>query len=205
MSEFVEKRRYLIVGLGNPGSDYRDTRHNIGFRVLSRLAEDQGVRFSRFHAKSMVTQANLDGVDLVLAKPHTFMNLSGQAVSSLIRFYKIPLERLLIIHDDLDLPFGTIRIRPGGGAGGHKGLISIIQHLGGQQFPRLRMGIGKPPGRMDAADYVLMKFLDDEKQALPEFIGKAIKACRTFVLQGIVSAMNQCNGELDQASACSSI
>lgn len=197
MSDCFDKRRYLLVGLGNPGGEYRETRHNIGFIVLSKLAEDRGVRFSRYHAKSMVAQTNLEGVDLVLAKPQTFMNLSGQAVSSLIRFYKIPMDRLLIIHDDLDLPFGTIRIRPAGGAGGHKGLISIIQQLGGQEFPRLRMGIGKPPGRMDAADYVLLKFLEDEKKALPEFISRAIKACKAFVLQGIVPAMNQFNGDLD--------
>jgi peptidyl-tRNA hydrolase, PTH1 family len=145
---------YLMVGLGNPGREYRTNRHNIGFMLVDHLAARLSVSFSRLESKALVTKAEYQGRRLVLAKPQTFMNLSGQAVGTLVRFYKVPLAQLMVCYDDVDLPLGQIRIRPDGGSAGQKGMGSIIERLGTQQFPRLRLGIGRPPGRMDAAAYV---------------------------------------------------
>jgi len=131
-----------------------------------------------------------------LAKPQTYMNSSGQSVAPLARFYKIPLEQLMVVHDDLDLPFGTLRLRPLGGTGGQKGMESIVKLLGTRDFPRLRVGIGRPPGRMDPADYVLHDFDPPQQDLLPEVLDTAVKAIRTFVLEGIEAAMNTYNGQL---------
>lgn len=187
---------FLIVGLGNPGREYRATRHNIGFMLLDRLAERLGASFSRLESKALVTKAEHDGRRIVLAKPQTFMNLSGQAVSSLIHFYKIPLENLMVVYDDVDLPLGTLRVRPGGGSAGQKGMASIIERLGSQDFPRLRLGIGRPPGRMDAAAYVLQEFSANESEMLDQTLGRGADAVLTFVTQGLEAAMNQFNGTI---------
>jgi PTH1 family peptidyl-tRNA hydrolase len=184
---------YLICGLGNPGREYRGNRHNAGFLVLDRLADRLGLTFSRMESKALITKGGLEGQRLVLAKPQTFMNLSGQAVGGLVRFYKVPAEQLLVIYDDVDLPFGTLRLRTEGGSGGQKGMKSIIERLGRQDFPRLRVGIGRPPGRMDAAAYVLLDFSRDEQAALPEVLDRAVEAVETFVREGITAAMNQHN------------
>jgi len=138
----------------------------------------------------------LDGERLILAKPQTYMNHSGQAVGSLARFYKIPLDQLLVVHDDLDLPLGTLRMRPFGGTGGQRGMESIVARLGTRDFPRLRVGIGRPPGRMDPADYVLHNFDSDQQDLLPEVLGRAVNAIRMFILQDIETAMNEFNGSL---------
>jgi peptidyl-tRNA hydrolase, PTH1 family len=184
---------YLIVGLGNPGRDYRKNRHNIGFMLLDRLAERYGEVFSRFEARALVVKIKHTDHRLILAKPQTFMNNSGQAVSSLVRFYKIPHERLIIAYDDVDLPLGKLRIRPAGGSGGHRGMKSIIERLGTEDFPRLRIGIGRPPGRMDAADYVLQDFRDEELPLLADILDGGIEAILTFICNGIDEAMNQFN------------
>jgi PTH1 family peptidyl-tRNA hydrolase len=184
---------YLIVGLGNPGREYRSNRHNVGFMLLDSLAEGLGVSFSRVESRALVTKAEHLGNRLILVKPQTYMNLSGQAVSSLLRFYKVPLERLLVVYDDVDLPLGTLRLRPGGGSAGHKGVQSIIEKLGTQEFPRLRAGVSRPPGRMEAADYVLQDFSKDESELLREVLSRAAQAVLTFVSEGIVVAMNQFN------------
>lgn len=181
---------YLIVGLGNPGRQHKKNRHNAGFMVVDHLAQRLGVSFSRLEQKSLVTKAEYQGKRLILAKPQTYMNLSGQAVSALVRFYKLPLNHLLIIHDDIDLPFGVLRLRPGGGSGGQKGLQSIIEQLGTQEFPRLRIGVSRPPGHMEAADYVLQDFSKDEAGFLPVVLNRAVEAVLTFVTDGINSAMN---------------
>lgn len=194
----VGESPYLIVGLGNPGREYRGNRHNVGFMAVEAFAKDIGVTFTRVQSNALVVSTAYEGKRLVLAKPQTFMNLSGQAVSALVRFHKVPLERLLVLHDDLDLPFGTLRMRPGGGAGGQKGLTSIIERLGTQDFPRLRLGIGRPPGRMEAADYVLQDFSVSEKDVLPALLSLASKATLTFLTAGIEQAMNQYNGELSK-------
>lgn len=184
---------YLLVGLGNPGRAYKNSRHNIGFMVIDRLAERLGVSFSRLESKALVTRAEFQGRRLILVKPQTFMNLSGQAVGALVRFYKVPLEQLLVAYDDVDLPFGSLRMRPDGGSAGQKGIASIIERLGTQQFPRLRLGIGRPPGRMEAADYVLQVFNRLEVEELPVLLDRAVDAVLTFVTQGMVAAMNVYN------------
>jgi PTH1 family peptidyl-tRNA hydrolase len=185
---------YLIVGLGNPGRQYRSTRHNIGFMQIDYLADRLEINLTRVQSKSLIASTVYDDKKIILVKPQTFMNLSGQAVVSLVQFYKIPLDHLLVIHDDLDLPLGTIRIRPEGGSAGQKGLQSIIDRLGTQSFPRLRLGIGRPPGRMDAADYVLEDFLPDEKEILKIVLEKGAEAILRFVSDGLVKTMNIHNG-----------
>jgi len=186
---------YLIVGLGNPGREYHMNRHNIGFMLIDRLSIRLNARMRRMQSKALVGSVTYKESKIILAKPQTFMNLSGQAVQGLVRFYKIPLENLIIAHDDLDLPFDTLRIRPGGGAGGQKGIKSTIQHLGTQDFPRLRLGIGRPPGRMDAAAYVLQDFAKGDEQILSETLDRAADAVLTFIDFGLDKAMNQFNGQ----------
>jgi PTH1 family peptidyl-tRNA hydrolase len=143
---------FLIVGLGNPGREYRENRHNVGFMLVDRLAVKLNARFTRLQSKALVASATYQERKIILAKPQTFMNLSGQSVQGLVHFYKLPLTNLLIAHDDLDLPPGTIRIRPDGGSAGQKGMVSILERLGTDEFARVRLGIGRPPGQMQAPD-----------------------------------------------------
>lgn len=192
----TENAPYLIVGLGNPGSQYRKNRHNVGFMVLDALAESAGIPLRRVSFQALVGKGNLAGAPVILAKPQTFMNNSGQSVAPLMRFYKIPLEHLLVVHDDLDLPFGTLRLRPQGGAGGQRGMGSIINKLNTQEFARLRMGIGRPPGRMDPKDYVLYDFDADQVEFLPEVLQRATDAVHRFIWDGIEQAMNDFNGRV---------
>uniref|UniRef100_A0A7C4PH76 Peptidyl-tRNA hydrolase n=1 Tax=Anaerolinea thermolimosa TaxID=229919 RepID=A0A7C4PH76_9CHLR len=192
--------RYLIVGLGNPGREYQLNRHNIGFMLIDRLCRELLTTPGMVQSKAIIAKAQFAGKKVILAKPQTYMNLSGQSVSSLVRFYKIPHDRLLVAHDDLDLPLGTIRLRPGGGSGGQKGVSSIIQQLGTQNFPRLRIGIGRPPGRMDAAAYVLQDFNQEERELLPEVLDRAAKAALAFIEHGLEMAMNQFNGNMKNGS-----
>ena len=193
-----EKTSFLIVGLGNPGREYRETRHNVGFMVVDLVGLDFGIQLSRLQSRALVGSGTWKGRKVILAKPQTYMNLSGQAVSSLVRFYKIPFEDLLVVHDDLDLAVGTLRIRPGGGSAGQKGLASIIQQLGTEEFPRLRVGIGHPQGQRDVADYVLDSFFSSEKDLVLEVLDRAVEAVKDFILYGINHAMNQFNGSLEK-------
>ena len=190
----TENLPYLIVGLGNPGREYKDTRHNMGFMLVDRLTVRLNARGMKVQSRAIVITAQYNDVKLILAKPQTFMNLSGQSVQGLLRFYKLPLENLLVASDDIDLPFGVIRIRPGGGSAGQKGMASIIQQLGTQDFPRLRLGIDPPPGRMDAAAYVLQEFSNKELLVVSETLDRAADAALTFVTQGLNAAMNKFNG-----------
>jgi PTH1 family peptidyl-tRNA hydrolase len=192
--ETEPQTHYLIAGLGNPGPQYRQTRHNVGFMVVDRLAARLGVTFSRLESKALVTKADYQGKRLVLVKPHTFMNLSGGPISSLARYYKVPQENLLVTYDEVDLPLGTLRLRPGGGSAGHKGMGSIIERLGTQEFPRMRVGISRPPGRMDAAAYVLQDFSASEKDRLNVALDAAVDAILVFVTGGLNAAMNLFNG-----------
>jgi PTH1 family peptidyl-tRNA hydrolase len=185
---------YLIVGLGNPGREYRKTRHNIGFMLLDRLTVKLNAHFTRLQSKALVASANYQERKVILAKPQTFMNLSGQSVQGLMHFHKLPLENLLIAHDDLDLPIGTIRIRPDGGSAGQKGMVSTIERLGTDEFPRLRLGIGRPPGQMQAPDYVLQDFSDAEMTVISETLDRAVEAALTWVTDGLEAAMNMYNG-----------
>ncbi|UCH60475.1 MAG: aminoacyl-tRNA hydrolase [Anaerolineales bacterium] len=189
----MEKTTYLLIGLGNPGREYRGNRHNIGFMVLDHLAAKMGLTFSRMESKALVTKGDLQGHRLVLAKPQTYMNLSGQAVRALMNFYKIPLENLLVIYDDVDLPFETMRLRPQGGSAGQKGVQSIIENLGTSDFSRLRIGIGRPPGQMQAADYVLQNFSKAELDILPFILQRSTEAVITYVTNDIETAMNKFN------------
>ena len=192
----TENAPYLIVGLGNPGSQYRKNRHNVGFMVLDALAESAGIPLRRVSFQALVGKGSLAGAPAILAKPQTFMNNSGQSVAPLMRFYKIPLDHLLVVHDDLDLPYGTLRLRPQGGAGGQRGMGSIIGKLNTQEFARLRMGIGRPPGRMDPKDYVLYDFDADQVEFLPEVLQRGTDAIHRFIRDGIEQAMNDFNGSV---------
>jgi len=185
---------YLIIGLGNPGREYTQTRHNIGFMLVDRLVVRLNARGMKVQSKAIVITAQYEGQKLILAKPQTFMNLSGQSVQGLVRFYKLPLDHVLIAHDDLDLPFCTIRMRPGGGAGGQKGIRSAIDQLGTPEFARLRLGIDRPPGRMDPAAYVLQEFSQKELMAVSETLDRAADAALTWALDGLNAAMNKFNG-----------
>lgn len=188
---------YLLIGLGNPGREYRDTRHNVGFMLIDRLIVRLNAQGMRVQSKAIVTSAAYEGRKVILAKPQTYMNLSGQSAQGLLNFYKIPMENMLIAHDDLDIPFGTIRIRPKGGPGGQGGMASTIEQLGTKDFPRLRIGIGRPPGRMDPAAFVLQNFSREEMKVLSEVIDRAADAALTFVVDGLNKAMNKYNGSIE--------
>jgi len=183
----------LIVGLGNPGPEYRFNRHNVGFMVIDQLAERWGTSFSSVSFQSLFTDVRRKGNKLMLAKPQTFMNQSGQAVRSLVNFYKLPLSNLLVIYDDVDLPFGTLRLKPSGGAAGQKGMRSIIRELGSRDFPRLRVGIGRPPGRMSVSSYVLQDFGSLEQEELEIILVEADDAVRDWLDEGIERAMTTVN------------
>ena len=188
---------FLLIGLGNPGREYRDNRHNVGFMLIDRLIVRLNARGLKVQAKAIVTTATYQDRRLILAKPQTYMNLSGQSANALLNFYKLPIENMLVAHDDLDIPFGAIRIRPKGGPGGQGGMASTIQQLGTKDFPRLRIGIGRPPGRMDPAAYVLQDFSREEMKTLSEIIDHAADAALTFVVDGLSTAMNKYNGAVD--------
>jgi PTH1 family peptidyl-tRNA hydrolase len=203
----------LIAGLGNPGPKYAGNRHNIGFQCVDLLAQKHGLTFdaSKGRAKIAMGTVHLSRIDdqvvgegdmvsrvgptqadyrVLLAKPQTFMNDSGRSIGALARFYKIDPADVLVIFDDLDLPLGTLRLRPSGGSGGHRGMKSIIQVLGESQFPRLRVGIDRPPGRMDPADYVLQDFSDAQADVVTQVRELAVAACEHWLVHGITSAMN---------------
>jgi len=184
---------FLIAGLGNPGRKYSNTRHNIGFMAINRLAERSGLQLNRIEQNAIITRGALTEHKVLLVKPQTFMNESGRAVGALSRYYHIPPERILAICDDLDLPYGKIRLRPGGGSAGHKGIRSITQHLGTQNFPRLRVGIGRPPGQMDPADYVLRRFARDEEELMDLLLVTITECIETFLQEGIEKAMTRFN------------
>jgi PTH1 family peptidyl-tRNA hydrolase len=188
---------YLLIGLGNPGREYRDSRHNVGFMLVDRIAIRLEARGMKVQSKAIVTTAMHEDRKLILAKPQTYMNLSGQSVQGLIHFYKFPLTNVLMAHDDLDIPFGTIRLRPGGGPGGQRGMASTIEQLGTKDFPRLRIGIGRPPGRMDPSAFVLQDFTRDEMKFLSEILDRAADAALEFVVNGLDKAMNKYNGSIE--------
>lgn len=182
----------LIVGLGNPGSAYSGSRHNIGFSVVQSLAKVYKTQLKKERGVSAKTaKAKIGGQLLILAMPLTFMNLSGSAVKALVQKYKVSLEDLLVICDDLDLDFGRIKIRPSGSSAGHKGLRSIMEHFKGQEFPRLRIGIGRPKAEdIDAATYVLSYFNNSEKKHLKAIIEKASSCARSWLEKGVIESMN---------------
>ncbi len=186
--------KHLVVGLGNPGRPYQHNRHNVGFHVVDRLAERHGLTFSRQQNGALVASGSIGGCPVILAKPQKFMNLSGGPVAALVKFYRIPPQRLLVIYDDLDLPLAVIRLRPAGGSGGHKGVQNIIERLGRQDFARLRVGIGRPPGRMDPADYVLQDFSAEQLPLIEGAWERAADAVEVWLSEGIEQAMSRFNG-----------
>ncbi len=191
---FRRQGPYLIAGLGNPGREFENNRHNVGFMLLNRLASKLGESFTKVESKALVAKATFQGERLILIKPQKYMNNSGAAVGSLVRFYKVPLDNMLVAYDDVDLPLGMLRIRPMGGSAGHKGMQSIIEHLGTEAFPRLRIGTGRPPGRKEAADYVLQDFPAEDAELLSETLDRAIEAVLIFVQDNLERAMNLYNG-----------
>ncbi len=187
---------WLIVGLGNPGAKYIDTRHNAGWHLLDTIVREQSnFRFDENRSKGLIARGELAGVNVALVKPQTFMNLSGEAVGPIARFYKVPPRHILVAFDDVDLPTATLRIRPKGGAGGHKGMRSIIQHLGTEDFPRLRLGIGRPIGPMPVETYVLQKFKPDEWNVMLDLYQRGVEATKAILQDGLDNAMNQFNGK----------
>lgn len=183
----------LIVGLGNPGKDYSTTRHNIGFRCINKLAKEYSISY-KSGSKSRFGEGEIQGHKVALAKPHTFMNLSGKAVKLLMQRYKILLDDIVVIHDDLDLSVGKIRISQGGGSGGHKGIDSIISEMGSREFLRIRVGIGRPAGEDDdAVDYVLGGFGPDEKVVIEDAIARVSEVVLCLLSEGVTAAMNKFN------------
>lgn len=191
-----EQETFLIVGLGNPGAEYRLTRHNFGFMVLDALAEHWSVQLKKIKFQAVFVEDRFKGNKVVLAKPLTFMNESGRSVAPLMRYFKVPTEHMLVIHDDLDLPLGTLRIRPSGSSGGQRGIESITKLLGTQEFPRMRLGISRPPGQMEPKDYVLKNFLPNEEELKKIVLRQAIEAIECFIENGLTTAMNRYNGEV---------
>ena len=184
---------FIIFGLGNPGREYERTRHNIGFIAVDKLSITWKIDLSRVRYKSLTGEGKFNGNKIILVKPLTFMNRSGNAVRSFMNFYKITPERMLVIHDDLDLPFGSLRLRSNGGSAGQRGMASIISAIGTDSFARLRLGIGRPPGRMDAADYVLQKFNNKDQEDLNFVMSAVVGAVETLIKEGIDKAMTQYN------------
>lgn len=190
--------RVLIVGLGNPGREHKLNRHNVGFMLLDRLSAQIGEPFSRRQMESLVAEGVLRGRRILLAKPQTYVNRSGRAVGPLIRYYRLPLQNVLVIVDDLDLPQGMLRLRASGGSGGHNGMRAIAADLNSQHFPRLRIGIGRPPGRMDPAHYVLQDFGEEELTVMQQVFSQALECIRLFVTDDIETAMTACNAASDE-------
>ena len=182
----------LIVGLGNPGSKYTWTRHNAGFMVLDTLSRANGIPVARKSFSGLTGEGTLHGERLILLKPQTFMNLSGRSVLEAMQFYKLANSDLLVIHDDLDIPFGKVKLKEGGGHGGHNGLRSLQQHLGGGQFARLRVGVGRPI-HGDAADYVLSPFSKEELAELPRLLDELSRLVELVISEGLPKAMSLFN------------
>jgi len=185
--------RWLVVGLGNPGPRYAGTRHNAGFLVADLLAERLHSRFKAHRGRADLVEGRLDGRPVVIAKPKAFMNLSGGPVASVSRFFKIPVERLIVVHDELDLDYGRLRLKAGGGDNGHNGLKSLRSALGSGEFFRVRVGIGRPPGRQDPADYVLKDFAVAERKELPFHVDRAADAVQALLELGLDAAQNRFN------------
>jgi PTH1 family peptidyl-tRNA hydrolase len=183
----------LIVGLGNPGREYAETRHNVGFMVISRMAEELGIRAQKSAQGALIGEGRLGGDRIILAQPQTYMNRSGEPVSALMRVYGLEPAELLVICDDLDLSVGSLRLKSRGGDGGHKGLRSIINNLGTNEFSRLRIGVGRPSSKDETNDYVLTGFDKDEQILLKEGIEAAVTGIRQWLFEGVEKAMNRVN------------
>ena len=183
----------IIIGLGNPTREYQATRHNIGFDTITRLSDEYNIPLDFKKHKAICGRGYLGGEKVIPAQPQTYMNLSGESVRELVDFYKVTNEDIIVIYDDVALDVGQLRIRPKGSAGGHNGIKSIIAHLGTQEFPRIRIGVGEKPKNWDLADYVLGRFADEEQPVIREALGRAAQACECIITDGIEEAMNRYN------------
>ena len=185
---------WLVVFLGNPGLECAGTRHNVGFMAADELEKSKGVKINKFRFRSLTARCELGGSEVLLMKPQTYMNLSGEAVSEAARFYKIPPKRVLVVSDDVALPLGKLRDRTHGSAGGHNGLRSIISHLGSEMFPRVRIGVGSPPHpEYDMADWVLGKFSGQDAKTIAEAVRLAAEAVESYIRDGAQKTMNKYN------------
>ena len=191
----------VIVGLGNPGRKYENTRHNVGFMAVDLIAQRYGIKVNRLRHKALTGDGMIDGKRILLAKPQTYMNLSGESVRDIVEYYKVPMENLIIIYDDIDLPAGVLRIRAKGSSGTHNGMKSVIYHLQSDNFPRIRIGIGKAPEGWDLADYVLGEFSSDEADKAADCIRRAAEAAAAIVAEGIEKAMSRYNGDGDKSGS----
>ena len=186
--------QWLVVGLGNPGAKYESTRHNMGFLVVDKLAQNEKLKFNKLRFKAWTATWEVGGEKVLLMKPQTYMNLSGEAVGQAARFYKIPADHVLVISDDIALPAGKLRIRAGGSAGGHNGLKNIIQHLSTDRFPRIKVGVGSPQqAEHDIADWVTGKPMGEDQKVIIEALDKAVAAIPVLIEQGVDRAMNRFN------------
>jgi len=190
----------IFIGLGNPGAEYSITKHNVGFMLADRLAEELGAETWRNNFNALYAETFLDGEKILLVKPQTFMNLSGEAVGAIKNFYKVAPENLIVAHDDMDLPVGKIRLRPKGSGGGHHGIESIIQHLGGEQnFPRVRIGIGRPAQGWSVNSHVLSPFTQDDAKKISQAIEELMPAVLCIFREGVDIAMNRFNPKKSKA------
>jgi PTH1 family peptidyl-tRNA hydrolase len=190
---------FLIVGLGNPGREYRLNRHNMGFMVIDQIVErHQIAQFTKKEGRALITKGTINGLPAILAKPQTYMNLSGEAVASLVNFYNVSIDHLIVAVDDINIPFGTLRLRPRGSAGGQRGLQSIVNALGTEKFARLRLGIGRPPGRMGTSNYVLQDFKTEDMDMIELMLDRSVDIIETWMKDGVVLAMSRYNGPADR-------
>ena len=184
---------YCVVGLGNPGRQYEETKHNVGFKVIDKLAEKYDIKVEKFKNKALVGDGTIRDKRVLLVKPQTYMNLSGESVREIVNFYKIPQERFVVIFDDTSLPCGSVRIREKGSHGGHNGIRNIIDQMGTDMFYRIKVGIGEKPSGWDLADYVLGKFNEEDLPAMEDGMDKAVKGVELMLSRGITDAMNRVN------------
>ena len=185
---------YAIVGLGNPGSKYENTRHNVGFEAVDLLSDRHGIKISKLKHKALIGDGSIKNAKVLLVKPQTYMNLSGESVRELVEWFKIPPDKLVVIYDDVDLPLGKVRVRPHGSSGTHNGMKSVIYQLQSDEFPRVRIGIDKAPEGWELADYVLGRFNPEERKIINGSISNAADAAETIVTSGVNAAMNLYNG-----------
>ena len=191
-----DKNMTVIAGLGNPGKEYDKTKHNVGFWVIDQLAKEYNIDVTKFKHKALIGDGVIAGKKVLLVKPQTYMNLSGESIREILKFYKIPIEQFYVIYDDTSLPLSSVRIREKGSAGGHNGIKNIIAHLNTDAFIRIKVGIGEKPNGWDLADYVLTKFSKDDEPLILSGVEKASHAIEILLTKGIVEAMNQTNQKL---------
>lgn len=185
---------YIIVGLGNPGKKYENTRHNAGFDAIDKFADENGIKIDKLKHKALIGEGRIGSEKVILVKPQTYMNLSGESVLSISQFYKVESENIVVLYDDIDLDIGKLRIRKKGSAGSHNGMKSIIKCLGTEDFPRVRIGVSRPPEGWDLADYVLSRVSKEQEKGMLEGIDKAAKTVKEIVNSGLDLAMNKYNG-----------